>query len=149
MTAVVPERRWLAPASVRLVAVAFEGDTPAQPQPLRAPDTPLGRARLAHGWSREKTVRALLSLAKSWGWRVATENSLKVQLHKWEHEQVRPGETYQALLCAVFQTDRASLGFDRPEPTGRVSELSDRIASLESLVARLTDALTNVQVVAL
>ncbi|MER6217416.1 hypothetical protein ABT213_25615 [Streptomyces sp. NPDC001674] len=80
---------------------------------------------------------------------MATENSLKVQLHKWEHEQVRPGETYQALLCAVFQADRDSLGFNRPELARKGSELSDRIASLESLVARLTDALTNVQVVAL
>lgn len=149
MTALMPERRWMNAEPVRTVAVSFEGKAPAQPQPLRAPDTPLGRARLSRGWSREKTVRALLSLAERWEWRVATENSLKVQLHKWEHGQVRPGETYQALLCAIYRADADSLGFHQPELAGSTSELSDRIASLESLVARLTDALSNVQVVAL
>ncbi|MFD5349695.1 XRE family transcriptional regulator, partial [Streptomyces anulatus] len=49
-----------------------------QPGLLRSADTPLGLARVARGWSQEKTVRALILLARSWGWQVASEPSLKV-----------------------------------------------------------------------
>ncbi|MFJ7422443.1 XRE family transcriptional regulator [Streptomyces uncialis] len=116
-----------------------------QPQPLRAPDTPLGRARLARGWSRERTVRVLLALAGRWGWQVATENSLKVQLHRWEHEQGRPGETYRVLLCAVYESTPQTLGFHRAGPASEDGELRARVDSLESMVGRLVAALTRAE----
>ncbi|MFI5620387.1 XRE family transcriptional regulator [Streptomyces sp. NPDC051567] len=140
----------MSPEPVRSVAVSFEGEAPAQPLPLRAPDTPLGRARLARGWSRERTVRALLALAERWGWQVAAESSLKVQLHRWEHQQGLPGETYRVLLCALFQAPPAELGFTQAPapapgataPKDSSAELSARVDHLESLLGRLTDALT-------
>ncbi|UNO43908.1 XRE family transcriptional regulator [Streptomyces sp. MST-110588] len=127
------------------MTVTVEGSAPVQPQPqgLRAPDTPLGRARLARGWSRERTVRALLALADHWGWQVATEDSLKVQLHRWEHQRGTPCETYRVLLCALFRATPAALGFtDRPQPAATRQELAARLDALESMVMRLTAAVT-------
>ncbi|MFG2223535.1 XRE family transcriptional regulator [Streptomyces sp. NPDC048644] len=145
MTAVVPERRWLREAAAPKAEVTFSGDAPVQPpsQPLRAPDTPLGRARLARGWSRERTVRALMALADRWGWQTATEGSMRVQLHRWEHQDSRPSETYRVLLCAVFQATPQALGFtvSAPQATTKTA-LSARVESLESMVMQLTDALS-------
>lgn len=147
MTTLAPECRWTETAAVPQVTVTIEGPAPVQPQPqpLRAPDTPLGRARLARGWSRERTVRALLALADHWGWQVATEDSLKVQLHRWEHQQGRPGETYRVLLCALFQSSPDALGFTAPARQASPSALRDRVESLEALVLQLTDALAQVR----
>ncbi|TSB24020.1 XRE family transcriptional regulator [Streptomyces benahoarensis] len=111
-----------------------------RPQPLRAPDTPLGRARLARGWSRERTVRALMALADRWGWQIATEDSLKVQLHRWEHQQSRPSETYRVMLCALFRVTPDELGFSAQRAMTETA-LNARVESLESMVAQLTNAL--------
>ncbi|WP_411143453.1 XRE family transcriptional regulator [Streptomyces sp. x-80] len=129
------------------VSVSFEGEAPARPgrqprpQPLRAPDTPLGRARLARGWSRGRTVRVLMALAERWGWQVATENSLKVLLHRWEHQEGRPSESYRVLLCAIFQATPETLGFTAPQVMTKTA-LSARVESLESMVMQLTAALS-------
>ncbi|MEU9502831.1 XRE family transcriptional regulator [Streptomyces sp. NPDC048196] len=152
MTVIAPERKWTRAADGRQMTVTFAGEVPAepgaQPQPLRAPDTPLGKARLRRGWSRERTVRALMALADRWGWQVATENSLKVQLHRWEHQQGRPSETYRVLLCALFQSSPDALGFTGPARQASPSALRDRVESLEALVLQLTDALAQVREVA-
>ncbi len=148
MTTVVPERRWTRSTEAPKATVTFEGEAPAaperqpRPQPLRAPDTPLGRARLARGWSRERTVRALMALADRWGWQTATENSLKVQLHRWEHQDSRPSETYRVLLCALFQVPPEKLGFTATAQPVTKTALNDRVESLESMVSQLTDALS-------
>lgn len=86
---------------------------PEQPGLLRSADTPLGLARVARGWSQEKTVRSLILLARSWGWQVASEPSLKVQLSCWEHGRRRPNESYRLLLCTVYRATAEDLGFDR------------------------------------
>jgi hypothetical protein len=129
---------------------------PGQPlrYELRAPDTPLGRARLDRGWSREKTVRALILQAEYWSWEVATESSLKVQLHRWEHEQVRPSHSYQVLLCAIFGASPERLGFTSPTPCAEDPEVLDaptvcpghaellaRIDALEAQLQRIADVL--------
>lgn len=114
---------------------------PVQPPALRAPDTPLGRARLARGWSQVKVVRALMLLADHWGWDIAAENSLKVFVSRWENDTHRPGQTYQVLLCAIFRVTPAELGFTRP---AAASTLHERLAALESVIEGLTEQLGEV-----
>ncbi|MHC5702391.1 helix-turn-helix domain-containing protein [Streptomyces tirandamycinicus] len=114
---------------------------PVQPASLRTSDTPLGRARLARGWSQQKVVRALVLLADSWGWAIATEPSLKVQVSRWENGVVRPGPTYQVLLCALFRATPDELGFTRAT---QAATLADRVASLEAALDRLTSQLGEV-----
>ncbi|MFB8381061.1 XRE family transcriptional regulator [Streptomyces rubiginosohelvolus] len=110
---------------------------PVQPGLLRSADTPLGLARVARGWSQEKTVRALILLARSWGWQVASEPSLKVQLSCWEHGRRRPNESYRLLLCTVYRATAEELGFDRTAGEASVRTLRQRINDLERLVASL------------
>ncbi|MGX1886152.1 XRE family transcriptional regulator [Streptomyces sp. NPDC055287] len=115
-----------------------------QPPPsgvLRAPETPLGQARVVRGWSQHKVVRALTLTAEHWGWDIAADNSLKVFVSRWENETHRPGATYQVLLCAVFRATPDELGFTRPVP---VVSLSQRVAALESLVRDLSEQLGQV-----
>ncbi|MFI2353013.1 helix-turn-helix domain-containing protein [Streptomyces sp. NPDC019443] len=114
---------------------------PVQPHALRAPDTPLGRARLARGWSQIKVVRALLLLAEHWGWDIAAENSLKVFISRWENDTHRPGQTYQVLLCAIFRATPDELGFTRP---ASATTLIERVAALESVIEGLTGRLGEV-----
>ncbi|MEU5326131.1 XRE family transcriptional regulator [Streptomyces parvus] len=111
---------------------------PVQPGLLRSADTPLGMARVARGWSQEKTVRALILLARSWGWQVASEPSLKVQLSCWEHGRRRPNESYRLLLCTAYRATAEELGFDRLAGESSVRTLRQRINDLERLVASLT-----------
>lgn len=111
---------------------------PEQPGLLRSADTPLGLARVARGWSQEKAVRALILLARSWGWQVASEPSLKVQLSCWEHGRRRPNESYRLLLCTVYRATAEELGFDRTAREASVKTLRQRINDLERLVASLT-----------
>ncbi|MEU4099846.1 XRE family transcriptional regulator [Streptomyces tanashiensis] len=125
---------------------------PEQPHTLRSADTPLGRARVARGWSQEKAVRALTLLAESWNWQIAAEPSLKVYLSRWEHGLTRPGKTYQSLLCAIYRTTPESLGFSSPRESresATAKSLRERIAELESMVTRLTGHLGMVEGVAL
>ncbi|WP_097971179.1 hypothetical protein [Streptomyces sp. gb14] len=110
---------------------------PVQPGLLRSADTPLGLARVARGWSQEKTVRALILLARSWGWQVASEPSLKVQLSCWEHGRRLPNESYRLLLCTVYRATAEELGFDRTAGEASVKTLRQRINDLERLVASL------------
>ncbi|NEB94939.1 helix-turn-helix transcriptional regulator [Streptomyces bauhiniae] len=110
-----------------------------QPYALQAANTPLGRARLARGWSQEKVVRALTLLAGSWKWEIASESSLKVQLSRWEHGVTRPGETYRVLLCAVYRATPDELGFThsrQSEPSAK--SLRDRVSELEARLETLT-----------
>ncbi len=127
------------------MTVTVDGPVPRQPQLLRAADSPLGRARVARGWSQEKAVRALLLLADAWGWQIAAESSLKVQLSRWEHGGSRPNETYRALLCAAYRTTPEALGFDCPGQSQTVKSLRERVNALEALVESLTGALSAVQ----
>ncbi|MFE0201179.1 XRE family transcriptional regulator [[Kitasatospora] papulosa] len=129
--------------SASIVPLTDTPVAPVQPArvPLRAPDTPLGRARLARGWSQRKVVRALVLLAGHWGWEIAAESSLKVQMSRWENGAVHPGPSYQVLLCAVLRATPDDLGFTRATGT---AALADRVASLETLVDRLAAQLKGV-----
>ncbi|MFD9966662.1 hypothetical protein ACFWYA_00560 [Streptomyces sp. NPDC059011] len=80
-------------------------------------------------------------LADSWGWAIATEPSLKVQVSRWENSVVRPGPTYQVLLCALFRATPDELGFTRAT---QAATLADRVASLEAALDRLTSQLGEV-----
>ncbi|WP_328735819.1 XRE family transcriptional regulator [Streptomyces bobili] len=130
------------------MTVTVEGPAPQQPQLLRSADTPLGRARVARGWSQDKAVRALILLAESWGWQIASESSLKVQFSRWEHDATRPGETYRVLLCAIYRTTPDALGFNRPrtdKPATTSKSLRERVGELEALVERLSGYLGAVE----
>jgi transcriptional regulator with XRE-family HTH domain len=121
------------------MTVMVEGLAPKQPQELRSANTPLGRARVARGWSQDKAVRALVLLADNWGWEIASEPSLKVQLSRWEHGVCRPSETYRVLLCSLYRATPKELGFDRAPQTAK--GLRERIGTLESLIENLTATL--------
>ncbi|MEU3303371.1 helix-turn-helix transcriptional regulator [Streptomyces sp. NPDC006678] len=125
-----------------VVSLTNSPTPPVQPASLRASDTPLGQARLSRGWSQHKVIRALIVLADSWGWSIATETSLKVQMSRWENGAVRPGSSYQVLLCAVFRATPDELGFT--STAGTPGTLADRVASLEALVDRLASQLGEV-----
>lgn len=124
------------------MTVTVEGPAPRYPSELQSADTPLGRARVARGWSQEKAVRALTLLASAWGWQVASEASLKVQLSRWEHEVSRPNDKYRTLLCALYRRTPDELGFNQATT---VKSLRDRVSDLEALVERLTVALSAAQ----
>jgi hypothetical protein len=88
-------------------------------------------------------IRSLIALADHWGWVIASENSLKVQLSRWENSANEPNPTYQVLLCAVLRATPAELGFSHasrpaaPLPGEDVSALADRVRALETLVIQL------------
>ncbi|WP_445395135.1 XRE family transcriptional regulator [Streptomyces sp. LE64] len=127
------------------VSVVGEVGRPQQPLGLQSADTPLGRARVARGWSQEKVVRALTLLAREWGWQIASEPSLKVQVSRWEHGVTRPGETYRVLLSAVYRATPEELGFDQTRPGGTgtsTKSLRDRVGELEARLELLTSYLT-------
>ncbi|WP_328865484.1 XRE family transcriptional regulator [Streptomyces sp. NBC_00304] len=132
--------------STEQMTVTVEGPTPRQPQELRCANSLLGRARVARGWSQDKTVRALVLLAESWGWQVAAETSLKVQLSRWEHGASRPSETYRVLFCALYRTTPDALGFSQRRETTK--DLRARISELEAAVERLTGSLVGLSGVA-
>ncbi|QFR00314.1 XRE family transcriptional regulator [Streptomyces phaeolivaceus] len=121
------------------------GQGPQQPYALQSANTPMGRVRVARGWSQEKVVRALTLLAENWGWQIASESSLKVQLSRWEHDVTRPGETYRVLLCAVYRATPDELGFNRPRPAKAPlpsQSLRDRVSELEARLEMLTSYLS-------
>ncbi|MFI6944308.1 XRE family transcriptional regulator [Streptomyces sp. NPDC050418] len=118
--------------------IALPVDVPPAPvRSLCAADTPLARARVARGWSQYKVIRALILLAEHWGWDIATESSLKVQLSRWENDAMRPGPKYQVLLCALYRSTPDELGFTRKGRPPTRAVLADRVATLESLLERL------------
>ncbi|MFF4212580.1 hypothetical protein ACFYZE_25115 [Streptomyces sp. NPDC001796] len=89
-------------------------------------------------------IRSLALLAEHWGWQIASEGSLKVQLSRWENGANEPSPTYQVLLCAVLRATPAELGFGRaarpaaPLPGEDVASLADRVQALEALVVQLS-----------
>ncbi len=123
------------------MTVSVVGAVPRQPSDLRAADSPLGRVRVARGWSQEKVVRALVLLADAWNWRIASEPSLKVYISEWENGARRPGETYRVLLCALYRATPEELGFTA-RPRESAKNLKARVNDLEAMVENLTVALT-------
>jgi transcriptional regulator with XRE-family HTH domain len=111
---------------------------PVQPprNTLRPPDTPLGRARAARGWSQAKAARAMRLIAEQWDWEIASEASLKVCISHWENGLNRPNETYRVLLSTMYRTTPADLGFSAAKNPD-MAELQQRIASLEAVVDQL------------
>jgi len=128
------------------MTVTVDGAVPRQPSDLRAADSPLGRARVARGWSQDKVVRALMLLADAWKWQIASESSLKVYISQWENGVVRrPSETYRVLLCALYRATPEELGFtaqERKVSDAGAAELRARVNDLAAMVENLTVALT-------
>lgn len=118
---------------------------PVEQPPAKAPaGSPLAQARAARGWSQLQVIRSLAMLADHWGWQIASEGSLKVQLSRWENGANLPNPTYQVLLCAILRATPAELGFGcavrpaAPLPGEDVASLADRVQALESLVIQLS-----------
>ena len=132
--------------STAMVVPLTDRSRPAvQPPAHRAADTALAQARAARGWSQLQVIRALVRLAEHWGWPVASQSSLKVQLSRWENG-TNPGPTYQVLLCAVLRATPADLGFEpsAPSPGEDVAALAGRVQALETLVVQLSAQLSAV-----
>ncbi|WP_086747987.1 hypothetical protein [Streptomyces scabiei] len=132
-------------AAVSELRVRVEGAAPRQPSDLHSADTPLGRARVARGWSQDKVVRALMLLADNWDWQIASEQSLRVYMSDWERGVRRPNETYRVLLCTLYRATPDDLGFTAPRRETAMDDLSARVNELAAVVERLTVALSGVQ----
>ncbi|MGW4922624.1 XRE family transcriptional regulator [Streptomyces parvulus] len=121
---------------------------PVQPPAQRAANSALAQARAARGWSQLQVIRALVRLADHWGWPVASQSSLKVQLSRWENG-ANPSPTYQVLLCAVLRATPADLDFESsarpaPSPGEDAASLASRVQALETLVVQLSAQLNAV-----
>jgi tetratricopeptide (TPR) repeat protein len=90
--------------------------SPPEGRRLPPMTTPLQAARRACGWSQVRAVSELLRLARWKGVHVASAASLKTQLSRWENGQVTPDDHYQALLCEIYKSIPAQLGFGIQEP---------------------------------
>ncbi|MBG0854621.1 XRE family transcriptional regulator [Streptomyces spinoverrucosus] len=127
-----------------VVPLADRSRPAVQPPVKRPADSPLAQARAARGWSQLQVIRSLMRLAAHWGWPVASETSLKVQLSRWENGANEPSQTYQVLLCAVLRATPAELGFGRaacpaaPLAGEDTAALADRVQALETLVIQLS-----------
>jgi transcriptional regulator with XRE-family HTH domain len=87
--------------------------------------TPLQAARQAKGWSQAAAVSRLIRLANQRKISVASAQSLKTQLSRWENGHVTP-DFYQALLCELYGASPLQLGFGIQELP---SDLSGEIGS--------------------
>ncbi|NEC87291.1 XRE family transcriptional regulator [Streptomyces sp. SID12501] len=127
------------------LTVTVVGTVPRQPSELQSADSPLGRARVARGWSQDKVVRALLLLADNWDWQIASESSLKVYISDWERGARRPGETYRVLLSTLYRATPEELGFTAQRRDTAGDDLRARVNDLAAMVERLTSALSAAQ----
>src|SRR5262245_33706555 len=75
------------------------------------PTTLLQAARLAVGWKQSRVLTVLAAVAKRDGINIATPQSLKTMLSRWENGNGNPDELYQRLLCQVYERDADELGF--------------------------------------
>lgn len=75
--------------------------------------TPLQAARLEIGWKQSQTIRAMQQAAVDDGIKIATEQSLKTMLSRWENGHDMPDAVGQRLLCRVYGQTPQELGFDR------------------------------------
>lgn len=90
--------------------------------------TPLKAARLAQGWSQARMAHELEWLAQRKKISIASTASLKTQISRWENGHVTP-DFYQPLLCELFGTTSAKLGFTGQElPSGPSSETGAGVA---------------------
>jgi transcriptional regulator with XRE-family HTH domain len=90
--------------------------------------TPLKAARLAEGWSQARMAYELRRLARLKEISVASAASLKTQISRWENGHVTP-DFYQPLLCELFRSSPAELGFTGHElPADPSSENGTRAA---------------------
>ncbi|MGW3724372.1 XRE family transcriptional regulator [Streptomyces sp. NPDC000851] len=130
-------------ASAVVVPLTNQARSAVQPPAQRAANTPLAQVRAARGWSQLQVIRSLIALAERWGWLIASENSLKVQLSRWENGAT-PSQTYQVLLSVVLRATPVELGFGRADRPAApvlgqdVAVLADRVQALETLVIQLS-----------
>jgi transcriptional regulator with XRE-family HTH domain len=72
----------------------------------------LKQARLSAGWSQPRLAYELRKLAQSQRIGVASADSLKTQISRWENGHVLP-VFYQPLLCELFKLTPGELGFTK------------------------------------
>ncbi|HZZ47238.1 MAG TPA: hypothetical protein VFE65_10170 [Pseudonocardia sp.] len=100
--------------------------------------SPLRAARLTRAWSQVRAAEEIAELARARGIAVAAPVSLKTQLSRWENQHALPEEHYRALLCALYDTTEADLGFaDVASPDERsespVEALRDALNRADSI----------------
>lgn len=93
--------------------------------------TPLQSARRKEGWSQARAVWELVRLAKSKGVTVATPQSLKTQLSRWENGHIAP-DFYRDLLCQLYKASPRDLGFGTQQLPYADTENDDRSVALIS-----------------
>ena len=72
--------------------------------------TPLQAARHARGWSQVRAVSELIKAARLKNVTVASAQSLKTELSRWENGHVTPTH-YRKLLCDIYNSTPGDLGF--------------------------------------
>ena len=115
--------------------------------------TPLQAARHKRGWSQGRLVWELTKLAQNKGASVATSASLKTLISRWENGHATPDASYQPLLCKLYGSSPAELGFgcqSLPEHNGTIINTPTPLLTKEEwtrddlhvLSATFDDALT-------
>ncbi|MEU8040851.1 hypothetical protein [Streptosporangium sp. NPDC049078] len=82
---------------------------------------PLEAWRLAHGWSRARTIEEIAALYAEDGLERPDVNT--AMLCKWEHGQGKPGAVYCDVLCRLYGVSAERLGL--PTPKRRNKKSSD------------------------
>lgn len=73
-------------------------------------ETRLKAARRACGWSQQRLIVELETLAKTSGQPMPTRASLKTQISRWENGHTSPQEPYRSMLAQIYQSAPADLG---------------------------------------
>ncbi|GAB7193405.1 hypothetical protein NUM3379_41150 [Kineococcus sp. NUM-3379] len=75
----------------------------------------LVRARTIRGWKQPQVVRFLEAAAKRNGFTLPNSATMRVTLSRWENGHHQPDAMYRQLLCEVFESTEADLGFASAE----------------------------------
>jgi len=92
--------------------------------------TPLQAVRHRRGWSQSRLVWELTKLAEKKGASIATSASLKTLISRWENGHATPDAFYQPLLCELYGSTPACLGFgwqSLPERNGSIASSPTRL----------------------
>jgi len=81
--------------------------------------TPVKAARHVRGWTLRHTVAQLRAAAAVIGERLPHDESVRHRLGEYESGRAQPGPFYRDLLCTVYDTTPAALGWTTGQDTDR------------------------------
>lgn len=103
---------------------------------MAGPNAALRAARGRRGWKKSQLIHALRRAASARGEQLPADASLNRRIALWENQGTPPDERYQALLCEVYNTTPATLGFVTADDSSPVT-YPDTIETAVEQLARL------------